>query len=998
MTNSAPHHIIEEDLSLDYKPKYRVFHDLMTKRINKVLLVSSYYDNFILEEDGRLSDQIFEEFHNLNLRTLPSITRVASAKEALELVKNKEFDLVITMRRLGDVDAFTFGQDLKKIRDIPIILLLNNASIIPYLPDPSKRQGIDRIFLWNGDSTVFVAIIKHLEDGLNVAHDTEVGLVRVIIVVEDSIRYYSLFLPLIYSELMKQTHRLISAGINDFYNLLQMRARPKILLACTYEEAMDYYRTYRKYVIGVISDVTFPKEGKIDKEAGLTFIKEAKINNLTLPTALQSSELKNKQRAKELGAYFIHKKSRRLLQSLKKFMMSYLGFGDFMFQLADGSIVGQARNIMELYQAISVVPNESLVYHGSHDHFSGWLMNRAEFAIAQKIKPIKVTDLPEENLRQFLLESINAILVEKSGGVVHDWDKESHHPAIRFTRLRPGSLGGKGRGIAFLQFLLNTFLLADDLSLDVDIRIPKTFVIGTSEFDLFMQENDELYDIALSDAPDEDIKRSFLKAKISKSLKDDLKYILGDLTGPLSVRSSSLLEDSQYQPFAGIFETYFLPNNQNIKTRVKLLCDAIKLVYASSYLIKAKSYAESTDQSVEESRMAVVIQQVVGRKHLGELSYPSFSGVASSYNYYPVSYMQPTDRIAFLAIGLGKTIVDGGIALRFCPKYPEISFYSTHDQLLENSQKDFFAIDLAATTTDFTKGEDSFLVKTSVFDADKEILSEVADTYDYNDQALRTGYMGEGTPIITFSNQLKYGTFPFAQAISRILELGEKAMGCSVEIEFAGNFQPVTKKRTTFYLLQIRPFIEQDELLSEEVVSVPKNEMLAYSSQISGNRIFKDIHDIVFVKPESFDKLKTLEMVTEIGQINQSLQDKKIPYILLGFGRWGTFDPFLGIPVKWNHISGAQVMIETGLENFHVEHSQGSHFFQNITTANIGYFFIKYKSKKDFIDWDWLNSQKKIVTETGYIRHIRTKKPFLVMIDGRRREGMIIKPGWKFER
>ncbi|MFX0174138.1 MAG: PEP/pyruvate-binding domain-containing protein [Candidatus Hodarchaeota archaeon] len=999
MTNSTPLHYIEEDdLGLDYKPKYRIFHDLMTKRINKVLLVSSYYDNFILEEDGRLSDQIFEEFHNLNLRTLPSITRVTSAKEALKLVKEKEFDLVITMRRLGDVDAFAFGQEIKKIQDIPVILLLNNASIIPYLPDPTKRQGIDRIFLWNGDSTVFVAIIKHLEDKLNVAHDTEVGLVRVIIVVEDSIRYYSLFLPLIYSELMKQTHRLISAGINDFYNLLQMRARPKILLACTYEEALNYYLTYSKFVVGVISDVSFPKEGKIDKEAGLTFIKETKKNNLTLPTALQSSELKNKERAKELGAYFIHKKSRRLLQSLKEFMLRFLGFGDFIFQLADGTTVGRAKNIMELYQAISVVPNESLVYHGSHDHFSGWLMNRAEFAIAQKIKPVKVTDLPEENLRQFLLESINAILVEKSGGVVHDWDKESHHPAIRFTRLRPGSLGGKGRGIAFLQFLLNTFLLADDLSLDVDIRIPKTFVIGTSEFDLFMQENDELYDIALSDAPDEEIKRSFLNAKISTSLEDDLRYILRDLTGPLSIRSSSLLEDSQYQPFAGIFETYFLPNNQDIKTRVKLLCDAIKLVFASSYLNKAKSYAESTDQSVEESKMAVVIQQVVGRKHPGELSYPSFSGVASSYNYYPISYMKPTDRIAFLALGLGKTIVDGGIALRFCPKYPEISFYSTHDQLLKNSQKDFFAIDLASKTVDFTKGEDSFLVKTSIFEADKKILSEVADTYDYNDQAIRIGYMGDGTPIITFSNQLKYRTFPFAQVISRILELGEKAMGCSVEIEFAGNFQSIPNKRTTFYLLQIRPFIEQDELLSEDIVSVPKNELLAYSSKISGNRILKDIRDIVFVKPDSFDKLKTREMITDIDHINQSLKDKKIPYILLGFGRWGTFDPFLGIPVKWNHISGAQVMIETSLENFQVEHSQGSHFFQNITTANIGYFFIKHNSKKDFIDWDWLNSQKKIVTETKYIRHIRTEDPFLIMIDGRRREGMIIKPGWKFER
>ncbi len=999
MTNSASLYTIEEDeLALDYKPKYRVFHDLMTKRINKVLLVSSYYDNFILEEDGRLSDQIFEEFHNLNLRTLPSITRVASAKDALTLVKEKEFDLIITMRRLGDVDAFSFGQEIKKVRNIPIILLLNNASNIPYLPDPTKRHGIDRIFLWNGDSTVFVAIIKHLEDKLNVAHDTEVGLVRVIIVVEDSIRHYSLFLPLIYSELMKQTHRLISAGINDFYNLLQMRARPKILLACTYEEAMDYYLKYQKYVIGVISDVRFPREGKIDDDAGIKFIREVKTNDLTLPTALQSRQLKNEERAKKLGAFFIYKKSQRLLQSLRKFMLRHLGFGDFVFQLADGSVVGRAKNLMELFHTISVVPNESLIYHGSHDHFSGWLMNRAEFAIAQKIKPVKVTDLSEEELRQFLLESINAILVEKSGGVVHDWDRDSHHPAIRFTRLRPGSLGGKGRGIAFLQFLLNTFLLADNLALDVDIRIPKTFVIGTSEFDLFMEENDELYNIALSDLPDEDIKKSFLKAKVSKSLVDDLRFILKTLDGPISVRSSSLLEDSQYQPFAGIFETYFLPNNQDMNTRVGLLCDAIKLVFASSFLKRAKSYAESTDQSVEESKMAIVIQQVVGREHLNRLSYPSFSGVASSYNYYPISYMKPTDRIAFLAIGLGKTIVDGGIALRFCPKYPEISFYSTHDQLLQNSQRDFFAIDLASTATDISEGENSFLVKASIIDADQEILSEVADTFDYNDQILRNGYMGEGAPVITFSNQLKYETFPITKTISRILELGEKAMGCSVEIEFAGNFQVISKKRTTFYLLQIRPFIEQDEILSEEVVSAPKSEMLAFSSQISGNCIIKDIQDIVFVKPESFDKMKTREMVSEINRINQSLRNQGAPYILLGFGRWGTFDRFLGIPVEWNHISGAQVIVETGLEDFQVEHSQGSHFFQNITTANIGYFFIKYNSKKDFIDWDWLTSQKDIVTETEYIRQIRTKKPFFVLIDGRKREGMIVKPGWNFKR
>ncbi|MFX0085347.1 MAG: PEP/pyruvate-binding domain-containing protein [Candidatus Hodarchaeota archaeon] len=985
-----------EKLSLDYKPKYQIFKELMQKRINKVLLVSSYYDNFILEEDGRLSDQIFEEFHNLNLRTMPSITRVASPIDALELLHNESFDLVITMRRLGgDFDPFTFGQNIKQIHDIPVVLLLTNAANVSYLPDYSKRQGIDRIFVWNGDSTVFVAIIKHLEDLINVEHDTELGLVRVIIVVEDSIRFYSLYLPILYSEIMKQTHRLIAGGVNDYHNLLQMRTRPKILLAETYEEAMEYYQKYKNYVIGVISDIRFSKNGVEDKEAGINFIQEIKRNDITLPTALQSSELKNREYAKKLGSFFIHKKSHRLLKSLREFMIRHLGFGDFLFRLENGTVVGRASNIMELYRAISVVPDESLIYHGSHDHFSGWLMNRAEFSIAQKIKPIKVSEFSDTNdLRQFLLNSINAILTEKTGGVVHNFSRENFNPATRYTRLRPGSLGGKGRGIAFLQFLLNAFLIEDKLSETFSIRIPKTYAIGTDEFDRFMEENEDLYDIALSDASDEEIKKHFLKAKISSDLIKDFNIILKDLTGPLSVRSSSLLEDSQYQPFAGVFETYMLPNNpqtQNLDIRVKLLCNAIKLVYASSYMKHAKSYAESTGQSVEEAKMAVVIQQVVGRKRPKGLSYPCFSGVASSFNYYPISYMQPSDRIAFLAMGLGKTIVDGGKSLRFCPKYPKLSYYTNHDQLLNATQKEFFAIDLDSKSVNIEKGEESFLVKKSIFDADKEALEKMGDTYDYNDQVLKDGYYGEGTPVITFNKQLKYETIPFSSLISKILILGEQAMGSSVEIEFAGNFQP-PGKQTTFYLLQIRPFTEYDESELEEYESVEKEDLVVFSSQASGNKIIKDISDIVYVKPDTFDKLKTKQMAKEINRINEDLYSKEIPYILIGLGRWGTFDPFLGIPVKWNDICGARVMIEAGLEDFQIDHSQGSHFFQNITTANVGYLYTKFKSKKDLIDWDWLNKSGTTINETAFIRHIRTKDPFLVIIDGKKREGKIVKP------
>ncbi len=673
-------------------------------------------------------------------------------------------------------------------------------------------------------------------------------------------------------------------------------------------------------------------------------------------------------------------------------MLNYLGFGDFKFRLLDGTTVAQAKNVLELSQALSMVPDESLVYHGTHDHFSGWLMNRGEFDIAQKLKPRKVSEFKDpESLRNFLLTSVRSILTEKTGGVIHDYSRESYHSDIRFTRLRPGSLGGKGRGIAFLQFLLNSFLLADELAKIVSIRIPKTVVIGTDEFDRFMEENEGLYEIALSDKDDEMIKSEFIQAKLDPSLIEDLGHIITNITGPLSVRSSSLLEDSQYQPFAGVFETYMIPNNQDFNTRIKLLCSAIKLVYASSFLKQAKSYAESTGQSIEESKMAVVIQQVVGRKRSKNLSYPCFSGVATSYNYYPISYMKPEDRIIFLALGLGKTIVDGGLAHRFCPRYPEVSFFSTQDQMYLNSQKEFFAVDLASKSTTFDRGEESFLSKESIFDAETEVLSRIADTYDYNDQIIRSGYEGTGAPIITFAKQLKFESFPFSRLLTKILSLGEQAMGSSVEIEFAGNFQHTPTKQTTFYLLQIRPYTQYDVALNEELEDPSDDEILMRSSVASGNRIIKNISDVIYAKPESFDKLKTQEMVSDIDTLNKGLKESSIPYILIGFGRWGTFDRSLGIPVKWNHISGAQVIIETGLQNFQVDHSQGSHFFQNITTTNIGYLFVNVKSKTDFISWDWLSEQE-VVTETDYFKHIRVSKPFYVRIDGKKREGIILKP------
>ncbi|MFW9995715.1 MAG: PEP/pyruvate-binding domain-containing protein [Candidatus Odinarchaeota archaeon] len=988
----------QDDFYLEYKPKYQVFHELMEKRINRVLLVASHYDSFILEEDGRLSDQIFEEYHNLNLRTLPQITSVTSANEALELLEQEDFDLVITMRRLGDIDPFNFGREVKKIREIPVVLLLNNAPDLSNLPESQEAwKGIDDAFLWTGDSQVFVAIIKSLEDKLNVQQDTERGGVRVIIVIEDSVRYVSLFLPLLYGELMKQTHRLITEGVNDFHHLLQMKARPKILLAYSYEEAMKYYQKYKRYVIGIISDISFPRNGKNDREAGIDLIKRIKAKSPTLPAVLQSSELENRKKAEEIGAYFIHKRSRRLLKKLSDFMLAYLGFGDFIFKLPSGKTVGRARNIIEFHQLVSQIPAESLIYHGRNDHFSGWLAARGEFSMAEILKPRKVSEFHDsEDLRIYLLRSIDEILVEKTQGVINDFSRDNYHPDTIFIRLRPGSLGGKGRGIAFLMFLLNSFQLTYEFP-ELSIKIPKTVVIGTDEFDRFMEANEFLNELALSDASDVEIREAFIEAKLSDDLVDDLKFLLEyDLREPLAIRSSSVLEDSHYQPFAGVFATYMIPNNDPfLETRLDKVCTAIKLVYASTFLKTAKSYAETIGQTIEEAKMAVVVQKVVGREYNGKY-YPHFSGTALSLNYYPISYLKPEDKVAFLALGLGKTIVDGGASHRFSPLHPEVQFM-TLEQLLDYSQNEFFAVDLKSTDQfDLSEtSEDTHLVKSSIYDArnDGNVLSDITDTYDYNDNVLRPGYWENGgTPIITFSKQLKYGGFPMAKAISRILSLGEKAMGSPVEIEFAGNFSS-KGQRDEFYLLQIRPFTRQEESLTEIFNNIKDEDVVVFSSEVSGNRVIKNIRDVIYVKPEAFDKTKTLTIAGEIDQINKRLYTQKIPSILIGFGRWGTYDKFLGIPVKWNNISSAQVIIEACLSNFQVQHSQGSHFFQNITTAGIGYLYVRCGSSgstKTFIDWEYLSSLKTI-SETEHVCHVRANKPFIVKIDGKKGEGIIVK-------
>ncbi len=979
----------------EYKPKYQVFHSLMKHRIKEILLVSSIYDNFILEEDGRLSDQIYAEFLDLNLRTLPHFTRVSSAQEAFDLYKKREFDLVITMRRLYDSDPFEFGQQIKKIRDIPVVLLLTSLSEINYLPDfTKKREGIDLTLLWNGDSAIFISLTKLLEDRLNVEEDTKNGLVRTIIIIEHSIRFYSLYLPLIYGEIMRQVQYLIQEGLNDYYRLLQMKARPKIILTHTYEEAMEYYKKYKDFIIGIISEVEFPRNNVMDKNAGIDFLTKIRKESPTIPAILQSNNSECRKKAEEIQAHFIHKKSKSLLKDIREFMLQYMGFGDFIFRLENGEQVGKASNLHEFKEAIRQVPLESLYYHASHDNFSGWLMARGEFHMASILKSKHVNDFEsKEAIRDFLHDSTQ-FLIEQKKRIVVDFRKDSYHPDSNFIRLRPGSLGGKGRGLAFMMFLLDRF----DFSLyrQVDITIPQTIAIGTDEFDNFMEQNN-LHRVSQSqDLDDQEIYRIFKKAKLSHQLKEDLKFILKDWQGyPIAVRSSSIVEDSQFQPFAGIFGTYMLSNQEkSLNVCLERVCEAIKLVYASTFSQSAKSIRKAMGLRIDEVKMGVLVQKVVGKKYSdGKYFYPNFSGTASSFNYYPIGKMKFSDGIASLALGLGRIIVNGGKVRSFIPTHPKVNFFSSVQEIVKNSQNEFFAIDLTRKVKQIAD-EESYLVKMNILEAkDDENLDLIADTYNHENDVIQSGLWenNPGFPVITFNRQLLFDkTFPLPEILLEVLKLGEKTMGSPVEIEFACNFQKNPNEKHSMNLLQIRPSFEIPNNELEEIESLDIGDALAYTDYFSGNSIFKNIRNIVYIKSSSFDNLKTLEMANEIDYFNRKLTELKQPYLLIVFGRLGTFDRFLGIPVKEYNITGAKVIIETGTKDFQIEPSQGTHFFQNMISAKTGFLYIRNGVKNEFLDWEWVKNCP-IAEEKQFFAHVELSSPLFIVLDGKKKLAVVKK-------
>lgn len=969
-------------------------HNLMPFKIREILLVSSLYDAFIIEEEGLISEMVVGEYQDLLLSSPPRVTRVSSGKKALEKIKSGTYDLVITMSKNIGMDPFSFGRKMKKTSaGIPVIILATDSADLHICQDRIHEKGIDRAFFWNGDTRLFLAIVKYVEDKINVNYDIITGNVRSIIVLEDSIRYYSMFLPIIYTEIVKQIQRCLSEDLNEMQRLLRRKARPKILLATRYEKGIELYEKYKENILGIISDVKFYKNGKLDKNAGHDFIEFVKNDNQNLPTLLQSSDPNNRKRAEKINSFFIYKNSSTLLQDFDDFLMNRLGFGDFIFlKPVDGKEetieIARASNMEEFEKIMQKIPGESIRYHADRNDFSNWLMARGEFNLASLLRPKKANDFIDlDENRKYLIEIFKETRRKKQLKSVTDFSQQTFEFDNSFTKISGDSLGGKARGIAFIRSLIEMYNLNKKYE-DLHIVVPRTGVIGTEEFDNFLKQNKIWEKLQhLSDFSDTEISTIFLRGKHSEELIKKLKTILMKFKKPLAVRSSSLLEDSQHHPFAGIYSTYLIPNNcKTLSERVDQLSRAIKLVYASVFYNQAGEYIKSTSSKIEEEKMAIIIQEVVGKNHDGRY-YPTFSGVAQSYNYYPSPHQKRGDGIVHLAVGLGHSVVGGEKTFRLCPKYPNVSEMDTPKSAFENTQNKLYVLDVNTSKANLSEIDTENLKKIKISDILNDVeLEYIASRYDMNDDKIVDEFSKKGPQLITFSNLIKYGSYPFPELFQDLLRIGKYGMGSHVEFEFAVDMNTTPP---TFALLQLRPLVinketsrvkwSQEEEKSENVLMLSNNSL--------GNGVIEDISDVVFVKKDEFSSLKTFEIAKEIEKINRILVQEGRRYVLIGPGRWGTQDRFLGIPVNWSQISNIKVLIEVSLKNFNIRPTQGTHFLQNLISRDIGYASVSL-SENDFVDWNFLNS-KDAEHDLTFVKHIRLNHPLTIKLDGKRGRTLI---------
>ncbi len=974
----------------EYDPKFTRFHDLMKFRVREILLVSTPYDSFVLEEDGHLSDKIFSEYLDLNLQFVPRIAHASSAAEAFEALKSRTYDLVITMPRISDMNPLEFSRLVKEAYpEKPVVMLTYEALDSETLKKIRESNSIDRVFVWSGNSQILLAIIKYVEDRGNVEEDSQQG-VQVILVVDDSPNYYSQFLPLIYTEIMKQTSYLISHAVNDLHRLLRMRARPKILLAISYEEAMEIIQKYRNNLLGIVSDIGFLKDGAVYAEAGLELAVKVRENTPDLPILLQSEEPDNIRKAEELKMSYLDKNSPNLLKELRNYILDSYSFGEFVFKSAQGEVISKVSDISEFERAIKDLPDESLVYHASRHHFSRWFRARTEFEVADELREKEAgAHENSKEFRAFTIDCMERYFRRYQRGVIVDFGFSKVNFENSFVRLGSGSLGGKARSVAFFRSLIANSGLQKKYP-GIKLKIPSSFVICSEVFEAFMSRND-LQEMAVNSSDEEEIAGKFLAAELPKEITDNLRVLIREVDYPLAVRSSSILEDSQVLPFAGIYKTYILPNcDPDPEARYKQLIDAVKLIYASAFFQSPKGYAKNADVRIEEGSMSVLIQQLVGENH-GDIFYPVISGVAQTYNYYPYSYLKPEQGIVSLALGLGKAIVDGGRVYTFSPAFPKMNPpFSSPGELMENTQTSFYTLDLSDPSKQLTIDDECTYRKIDLKRAEQDhTLRLVASTYSSEDDVIIDSFAANGPKLVTFASILKYHSFPLVDIIKDLFDLSKGAFGTDAEIEFAVNIPVDGIKPPEFYFLQIRPMVVGRESREVRIDDFDDENMICKSTHIIGNGIYKDITDIIYVDPDRFEQSKTNRIASEIGELNKLLMEEGRKCILMGFGRIGTSDPWLGIPLVWWQMSQAKVVVEADQGRLIVEPSLGSHFHHNLTSLKMGYFHIGNKTgSEDFISWDILK-QAQVVHQTEHVKLVRFQKPLIIKIDGQNSRGVI---------
>lgn len=969
------------------------FQNLMQRRIYNVLLVASPYDSFMMEEDGRVEEQLYFEYTSLNLSSPPRVKEVSSYKDAYSELEIKNYDLIIAMPGVDIGETFREAKKMDELYpNVPFIVLT------PFSREVSRRlanedfSGVDYVFSWLGNVDLLLAIIKLMEDKMNADNDIlEVGL-QTIILVEDSVRFYSSVLPHLYKFLLKQSLIFSTEALNEHEQMLRMRGRPKVMLARNYEEALELYEKYNNRILGVISDVSFSKKGIKDKTAGIELAKEIKKRDPYIPIILESSESENIRYAEELGASFIDKNSKKFPVDLGNAITNNFGFGAFVIKdPKTGEEVMRINNLKEFQNNVFKIPPESLLYHASRNDISRWLYSRAMFPIAEIIQAHRFRDIDKApEVKQFFFDLIVKYRKMKNRGVVAIFKKDRFDYYSNFARIGQGSLGGKGRGLAFIDSIIKKNPICDNFN-GVSLQIPRTIVLCTDIFDDFMEENN-LYPCALSDIPDEEILHNFLEANLPRYLKEDFFALFEVVNKPLAVRSSSLLEDSHYQPFAGIYSTYMIPHLDDKYEMLRLLENAIKGVYASVFFADSKAYMTATSNLIDQEKMAIIIQEVVGKEYDTKY-YPSFSGVGRSLNYYPINDEHPKDGVAEIAVGLGKYIVDGGLSLRFSPKHPnKVLQTSTLDLALRDTQTQFYALDMNDIDGNFSVNDGDNILKLRIQDAAANgSLKYMVSTFDPADQIIRDSDYGFGRKVVTFANVLQHNVFPLADVVDFMLQQGEKEMQRPVEIEFAGNIDITEEGKGAIYWLQIRPIVDRKEMLDEKIMETSDSELILKTHSALGHGTMDNVKDIVYIKPECFSMFNNPMIAREIEKINRQFVSREEGYILIGPGRWGSSDPALGIPVKWPHISAARLIAEVSLPNNRIEPSQGTHFFQNLTSFGVGYFTINNQSGENIYDADFLENCPASY-ESDNIRIVHFEEQLTIGINGRTGLGIVVKP------